>query len=543
MRCIVTRKYGVLVFVWFAVVLLSSGCRVLMPIDDVEKSVCGDDLKDSGEACDGTDLGGQSCVSLGFLGGTVSCNADCTLNSEACSNAACGNGVLDDGETCDPGVGGPVEGCDAVCQVVVGWSCEGSPSVCVTVCSDNLIAGDEECDGTDLGTATCESTGHGGGTLACDAQCRLDFSQCHSFTAITCGGDHCCLLQSSGELLCWGGNANGQIGDGTTTDRRRPVGIPDFGSVTAINAAAGTTCAVSDLTTPGEPRMYCWGSNDAGAMGVGDAGILSSDVPMVLPWSETLPTAEPVRIAGMGPHQCVRLSDDAVACWGFNDAGQIGDQQAGQDALSPVILTGVGGIARISGGMNHTCAVRTEASVASNLLCWGDNASGQLGDGSGEDQLTPVEVEGFYESVACGAGFTCAVSTDHRVWCWGRNNFGQLGIGNTSNQPLPVEVTLSAEAASVTVGFDHACALLVTGEVACWGRNRSGQLGDATTTDRTSPVLLDTLAEVAGLAAGHNHTCAYLLDQTAYCWGSNADGQLGVDNNRPSINTPTAVVF
>jgi alpha-tubulin suppressor-like RCC1 family protein len=95
----------------------------------------------------------------------------------------------------------------------------------------------------------------------------------------------------------------------------------------------------------------------------------------------------------------------------------------------------------------------------------------------------------------------------------------------------------------VDTGLDHACALLVTGEIACWGRNRSGQLGDGTTTDRNTPVMVPGLSGVAGLATGHAHTCAFLQDQSVYCWGSNADGQLGVDNNRPSINTPTAVVF
>ncbi|MBU1070732.1 hypothetical protein KJ975_14310 [Myxococcota bacterium] len=462
-----------------------------MPISDVEEVVCGDGRMDSAEACDGTDLGDQTCVSLGFSGGILSCNGDCSLNTLSCTSGACGNGVLDAGETCEPGPGATVAGCGPDCQVIDGWSCDGTPSVCTPICSDGLILGDEECDGTNLGTATCEAAGYDGGTLLCDAQCRLDYSGCRNdFTALTCGGNHCCLLGSAGDYL-----------------------------------------------------VYCWGSNDAGALGIGDAGVQRSTTPEVLPWSEALTGPEPGQLAGIGQHQCVLLSDGAAACWGRNDSGQIGDSQAGTDAVAPVILSGIGAITAISGGVDHSCAVLETASATSSLSCWGSNAVGQLGDDSGVDQPSPVEVEGFLGSVSCGGSFTCAVTTDAKVQCWGRNNFGQLGIGNTTDQPVPVEVNLPEDVVSVATGLDHACALLVTGEIACWGRNRSGQLGDGTTTDRDAPVMVSGLSSVAGLSTGHAHTCAFLLDQTVYCWGSNADGQLGVDNNRPSINTPTAVVF
>ncbi|PKN47309.1 MAG: hypothetical protein CVU59_03270 [Deltaproteobacteria bacterium HGW-Deltaproteobacteria-17] len=544
MRCVVTKKFFAQAWLFSLVVLLGSGCRILMPISDVEEAACGDGRMDGAEACDGADLGDQTCGSLGFTGGVLSCNVDCSLNTLACTSDSCGNGVLDDTETCEPGVGATVEGCGPDCQVVEGWSCDGTPSVCSTICSDGLILGDEECDGTNLGTATCETAGYDGGTLLCDAQCRLDVSGCRNdFTALTCGANHCCLLGSDGVVMCWGGNESGQIGDGTTTDRRRPVVLPALSGVVAINAAFGTTCGVSDMGSPGDDLIYCWGSNDAGALGIGDAGVQTSTTPRVLPWSETLTGRAPGQLDGLGQHQCVLLSDGAAACWGRNDAGQIGDGQAGTDAGEPVILSGIGAITAISGGVDHSCAVLETASATSGLSCWGSNSDGQLGDGSGVDQPAPVEVEGFFGSVSCGGMFTCAVTTDARVRCWGRNNFGQLGIGNTTDQPVPVEVNLTEDAVSVATGLDHACALLVTGEIACWGRNRSGQLGDGTTTDRNTPVMVPGLSGVAGLATGHAHTCAFLQDQSVYCWGSNADGQLGVDNNRPSIDTPTAVVF
>lgn len=536
-RNFLIRTLGSLLPLW-----LVAGCHLVMPISEGKESeaVCGDGVINPGETCDGTELGTNTCLTAGFTGGILACAGDCTLDTSGCTSGACGNGILDDGEACDPGPQA-VAGCDAQCREVEGWSCAGEPSVCAPVCGDGLVVGDEVCDGDDVGQDTCESTGNGQGTLLCDAQCHLDFSGCRSFAGLTCGANHCCLVQSSGAVMCWGGNDFGQLGDGSITDRRRPVPLPGLSSVASVNAADGATCAVSDMNVAGDFLVYCWGSNAAGALGVDDAGITVSRTPVVLPWSESLTGAEPRILAGMGRHQCVLLQDGMAACWGLNGDGQVGDGQPGTDAFAPQEL--MGAFAGISGGVDHSCAVLSTPTATSSLVCWGANGNGQLGDGSGVSQPAPVEVEGFFGSVSCGGGFTCATTTAGQVRCWGMNNYGQLGIGSTTAAPLPVDVTLPAAAVGVTAGLEHACALLETGEVACWGRNRYGQLGDGTTTNRTSPVLVQSLSGVSHLATGHAHTCAHTGDEAVYCWGWNNEGQLGVDNNRPSINTPTPVVF
>ncbi len=538
------RERRILVFSFFFLLLPSPGCHLVMPVSDVvgPEAVCGDGVLSSGETCDGTALGVHTCISEGFLGGILACSQECALDTSGCSDASCGNGLLDDGEDCDPGVQA-VEGCDSQCRLIEGWSCEGEPSVCAPVCGDGLLVGDEACEGQDVGTATCEGVGLGRGTVTCDPQCQLDFSGCFVPGAITCGADHSCLATSTGALHCWGGNADGQVGDGTTTNRRRPVMLDSITGVVSINASDRTTCATSDMTTAGTYLVYCWGTNDAGALGTGDAGAGDATSPLVLPWSEALSGVSPEALSGLGQHQCVRLSDGTAACWGLNEFGQVGDGQPGVDASAPLVLAELSGLESISGGLDHSCALLQTPSATSNLSCWGHNADGQLGDGTELDRTTPVEVAGFYSAVSCGGGFTCAVSTEGEVLCWGLNNFGQLGDGTTTSRTTPVVVALPETAVAVFTGLRHACALLSTGQIACWGRNRSGQLGDGTTTDRTSPVVLTSLSDAVGLATGHEHTCAVLGDGQVFCWGSNSDGQLGVDNNRPSINTPTAVVF
>jgi flagellin-like protein len=99
----------------------------------VSVSFCGNDIKEQGETCDGTDLNSQTCSSQGFTGGTLSCNSNCLgFNTGQCTISLCGNGVVDSsfGETCDDGNTNSSDGCSAACQVEFGYVCSGTPSVC-----------------------------------------------------------------------------------------------------------------------------------------------------------------------------------------------------------------------------------------------------------------------------------------------------------------------------------------------------------------------------------------------------------------------------
>ena len=123
------------------------------------------------------------------------------------------------------------------------------------------------------------------------------------------------------------------------------------------------------------------------------------------------------------------------------------------------------------------------------MRCWGNNAYGQLGDGSTDSRKVPTAISGFdtnnVTDIAVGHFHTCAIvkgdpgsAKEANVWCWGNNAYGQLGSGNRNNSSVPVKVRgLPASAASISCGAGHTCAVLTTGEAWCWGRNEYGQIG------------------------------------------------------------------
>ncbi len=147
---------------------------------DAGPELCGNGTIDPGEECDGSALGSQTCEGLGYAGGDLGCQADCTFDKSACTEAACGNGTVDTGEDCD---GTDLGGATCTSRGFVdgalacGSDCTFDESDCST-CGDGTVDTGEECDGTDLGGADCTTRGHTGGTLACDASCGLDESGC-----------------------------------------------------------------------------------------------------------------------------------------------------------------------------------------------------------------------------------------------------------------------------------------------------------------------------------------------------------------------------
>jgi alpha-tubulin suppressor-like RCC1 family protein len=221
---------------------------------------------------------------------------------------------------------------------------------------------------------------------------------------------------------------------------------------------------------------------------------------------------------------------------------QVDAAAAADHATLPLTGTGTGTTAQaqsVLAGGNHNCAVKTDHT----LWCWGNNFSGQLGDGTTTNSPVPVQVSGHstdWVTVSPGGDDTCAVKTDHTLWCWGLNYAGQLGDGTTTNSPVPVQVSgHSTDWATVSPGQGYTCAVKTGGTVWCWGVNGSGQLGDGTTTDSQAPVQVSGhTADWASVTAGGAHTCAEKTDRTVWCWGVNGNGELG---NGATTNSPVPV--
>ncbi len=503
--------------------------------------VCGNGLREANEECDGSDLGGRTCESLGYAGGRLTCSGDCTLDVSSCQTV-CGNGRREPGEECDDGNGQDGDGCSAACRQEPGWYCSGEPSTCETRCGDGIRAGEEACDGQDL--PSCSELGFGPGRPECSPSCEIVLGGCCGdgacgpgensavcrmdcgMTGVAAGWTVSCAVGLKGLAWCWGRGDRGSLGNGQTRDSTQPVLVHGVRQVRKLdgggnwNERAVHVCGLWD-----QSLVSCWGANDFGQLGDG------TTEDRFLPVLVQLPGAA-VDVSAGGRHSCAVLDDGTITCWGGNGSGQLGSGTT-QDSSVPVPVVGLAAPAlQVSCGLGHTCAVSTDDSVA----CWGANGRGQLGTGAaGGPRRRPVSVIGLSTArqVAAGGQFTCALLEDGTVWCWGRGDLGLLGDGAWSDSATPVPVSGIGNAVSLCLGANHACAVLSDGDVWCWGRNPDGRLGDGTTEDRGEPVAVQGLAAHAvQVACGLSHTCALDAGGDVWCWGANSRGQLGDGTTR-----------
>lgn len=232
------------------------------------------------------------------------------------------------------------------------------------------------------------------------------------------------------------------------------------------------------------------------------------------------------RIEGLSAgyaHTCV-IQEGSLKCWGLNESGQLGDGTA-DDQPMPTQVVGMGsGVTAVAAGVAHTCAIQRGA-----LKCWGANSDGQLGDGSTVSASTPRQVVGLdsgVTSVAVGAFHTCAVHQGV-FKCWGNNRHGELGDGTMVSQAAPTTAsTLTASVLASSLGFGYSC--VVEQGLKCWGYGTDGQLGAGDTQWRSTPTRVQGawVDAVDVLAAGLGHACAS-SGGAVYCWGRGGQGQLG----------------
>jgi len=329
--------------------------------------------------------------------------------------------------------------------------------------------------------------------------------------AVFAGGKSTCYVRD-GEAECWGQNRTGQLGDGTTEDRSAPVPVTTAeGPIAALALGYTNACALMEAGD-----IVCWGSS-------------------VSVFLESGAQAAYRTVSVGASHACGVSAEGEVLCWGRNSLGALGDGTT-ENREEPVEAVGLaGGATAVAAGVDFSCAVHR-----GGVRCWGSNDNGQVGDGTYAVRLIPVDVIGLdsgFAGVTAGVFHACAWTNEGEAWCWGENLSGQLGDGTGYNSSHPVKVDgIAGGVSSVAAGGSHTCALTRAGGVMCWGNNDHGQLGDGTKDSRKAPVDVSGLTGgVIALAAGTGHTCALRKDGFVQCWGLNDHGQLGNGGTEESL--------
>jgi alpha-tubulin suppressor-like RCC1 family protein len=357
-----------------------------------------------------------------------------------------------------------------------------------------------------------------------------------SKAVIATGYYHTCALKVDGKVYCWGYNDEGQIGSGTlNVIFNTPVLVPLTNPSSTIATGSTHSCAVDF-----NGNAYCWGAGHYGQLGNGSRG---ATVFSITPVPVTVQNGIKSLTAGAG-HTCAIKTNNEVVCWGSNLAGQLGNG-TNVDSTIAVAVTNLGTVTAISAGGAHTCALKTNGEIA----CWGENTSGQFGIGTTVNSNVPVvlSIAGGVTAVsAASPKHVCALKTNGEVSCWGDGSVGQLGIGNTANSLIPATpVNMVGGFKAISDGLLHTCAIKANSDVACWGSNTYGALGNGTNVNSSVPVTVQISGGVKSLSTGFGqHTCAIKTDGSTVCWGgsNNTFGQLGNGTNGSS-NVPVVVVY
>ncbi len=249
------------------------------------------------------------------------------------------------------------------------------------------------------------------------------------------GQSHSCAVLDNGSVACWGRNMFGQLGDGTIgTGDPKPSLTGSFGAGrTAVSVTTGVdhTCALLD-----NGSVSCWGRNQGGQLGTGDA-ITRSTPTLIAPFDSGRTAVE---VSAGRWHTCALLDNGQVSCWGKGDLGQMGHGSLVNSNV-PLTITHSGGISNavsISAGYEHSCALLSNGSA----MCWGSNNNGALGIGDATQNshsysvLVPPSLDSNRKVVDIVAGLdrTCVLYDNQSVACTGKGDLGQIGNNDTSNQ-------------------------------------------------------------------------------------------------------------
>ncbi len=356
------------------------------------------------------------------------------------------------------------------------------------------------------------------------------------FLEVSAGRAHTCAVTVTGLAYCWGSNEHGELGIGQATPSiPSPVLVSGGLRFHSVQAGSGYTCGVSR-----EQQAYCWGDDSMLELGNPSVGKIST-VPV--------PVSGGHAFAALGTsdmtHTCGITDRGVIWCWGYNRFGMVGNGST-RDEPVPIQVGENEQFSALSVGNSRTCGVTLTGSV----VCWGRGGATLFANElvtyeycgptpCATNPVTAMTSESF-RSVSTGKDHTCALTPDHRLLCWGRNESGQLGTETADSSRTPTPIARDVRFREVSVNAHHSCALALDGRVYCWGSNTEGRLGIGSGADVRVPTPVAGDGPMATVSAGLFHTCAVGADQWVYCWGRGATGALGNRVQGPMM-TPSAI--
>lgn len=344
-------------------------------------------------------------------------------------------------------------------------------------------------------------------------------------TSITAGARHACALAVDGTAYCWGTNKEGQLGDGSTTDRSGLTPVAGDIHFRQLSAGESHTCGVSTRGV-----LYCWGDNLNGQVGNG------------VPFTDQLtPTAIATAdrfssVHADAVHSCALALGGALYCWGNDGRGEVTTGPGGTSTpVPPTLVPAIGTSDAFGLGYERTCIIKSGAAS-----CWGNNYTFGLGDSSYGERHTPAPVLGAlqFQAIAGGWSPTCGITVGNALYCWGENYRGALGQPDSTVILEPIAVAGGRTFTQISTGLWHTCALDAAGTAYCWGSHQWGIVGDGTRHPRSIPVPVAGGLVFSTISAGGYSTCGVTTAGAGYCWGAAniGDGQL-LDREVP---TPVA---
>lgn len=342
--------------------------------------------------------------------------------------------------------------------------------------------------------------------------------------ALAAGHHHTLALKSDGTVWAWGSNDQGQLGDGTTTNRNLPVQVSGLADVVKVAAGGQHSFAVKRDGT-----LWAWGLNQSGQLGDGSATRRLTPVPIS-------GVGNVVAIAAGTWHSVAATRDGALYTWGANNSGQLGDGTSTPRSV-PTLVSLLTGITRVAAGSDHSIALKSDGEVGGSVWTWGSNQYGALGDGTNVVRRTPIKVLPLALSIGAGTHHSIAALADGSAVAWGSNTWGQLGDGTTTDRWLPTPVADAVGVRALSGGDQFSTVHTQFDEAWAWGSGAFlGLYHIGASMNLPNPVRVPGAGEtVVATTSGRRHVASARSDGSVWAWGENNLGQLGSGNLTSSV--------